>query len=70
MAESDWFASERHIEIVDIILAVGFLIYLADNPPATLEAKFGKARLLLIVVFGAPIDMLLSLFYKDANTFC
>jgi hypothetical protein len=39
MAESDWVAPERHVEIVDMILAVGFLICLASYPPAAPEAK-------------------------------
>jgi hypothetical protein len=70
VAESDWFAPERHIEIVDMILAVGFLICLAGYSPAVPEAKFGEARLLLIVVFGAPVHMLPPLFHGDAKAFC
>ena len=70
MAESDWFAPERHIEIVDMILAVGFPICLAGYPPAAPEAKFGEARLLLMVVFGALIYMLPPLLHDDANAFC
>jgi hypothetical protein len=70
VAESDWFAPERHIKIVDIILAVGFLICLAGYPPTAPEAKFGEARLLLIVVFRAPVNMLPPLFHDDANAFC
>jgi hypothetical protein len=58
MTESDRIAPERHVEIVDVVLAVGFPIYLAIYPPAAPEAKFSKARLLLMVVFGAPINML------------
>jgi hypothetical protein len=70
VAENDWFAPERHIEIVDMILAVGFPICLAGYPPAAPEAKFGEARLLLMVVFGAPVHMLPPLFHDDANAFC
>jgi hypothetical protein len=70
VAESDWFAPERHIEIVDIILAVGFLIYLVSYLAAASEVKFCEARLLLIIVFGALVHMLPPLFHNDANTFC
>jgi hypothetical protein len=70
VAESDWFAPERHIEIVNIILAVDFLIYLVGYPAAAPEAKFYEARLLLIVVFEAPVHMLSPLFHDDANAFC
>jgi hypothetical protein len=70
VAESDWFALERHIEIVDMLLAVGFLICLAGYPLAIPEAKLGEARLLLMVVFGAPVHMLPPLFYDDADAFC
>lgn len=70
MAESDWFASERHIEIVDMILAVGLPTCLAGDPPAAPEAEVGEARLLLMVVFATPIDMLPPLFHEDADAFC
>ena len=70
MAESDWFAPDRHIEIVDIILTVSFLICLASYSPAAPEAKFGEARLLLAIVFRAPVHMLPSLFHDDADVFC
>jgi hypothetical protein len=70
MAESDWVAPERHVEIVDMILAVGFPIYLASYPPAAPETKFGEARLLLVVVFGAPVHMLPPVFDGDANAVC
>lgn len=33
-------------------------VYLACHPPATPEAKFGKARLFLTVVFSEPVHML------------
>lgn len=48
-----------------MILAVGFLICLAGYPPTAPEAKFGEARLLLMVVFGAPVYMLPPLFHDD-----
>ena len=70
MAESDWFASERHIEIVDIILTVSFLICLAGYLPTAPEAKLGEDRLLFIVVFGAPVHMLPPLLHDDADAFC
>jgi hypothetical protein len=70
MTESDRFAPERYIEIVNMILAVDFPICLAGYPPAAPEAKFGEARLLLMVVFGAPIHMLPPLFHDNADAFC
>jgi hypothetical protein len=70
MAENDWVAPERHVEIVDMILAVGFPIYLASYPPAAPETKFSEARLLLVVVFGAPVHMLPPAFDGDANAVC
>jgi hypothetical protein len=70
MAKSDWVAPERHIEIVDMTLAVGFPIYLASYPPTAPETKFGEAILLLVVVFGAPVHMLPPVFNGDANTVC
>jgi len=70
MAESDWFATERHIEIVDMILTVGFPICLAGYPPAALEAKFSETRLLFMVVFRAPVHMLPPISHDDANAFC
>jgi hypothetical protein len=53
-----------------MILAVGFPICLAGYPPAAPEAKFGEARLLLMVVFRAPVHMLPPLFHDDADAFC
>jgi hypothetical protein len=69
MAESDWVALERHVEIIDVILAVGFPIYLATYPLATPEAKFSEARFILIVVFGALVYMLPPLFHSNANAY-
>jgi hypothetical protein len=69
VAESDWFTPGRHIKIVEMILAVVFPTCLASYPPAALEAKFGKARLLLMVVSRAPIHMLPPLFHDDADPF-
>ena len=57
------------IAIIDIILAVGFPICLATYPPAIPEAKFGEAKLLLIVVFRAPVYILLPPFYTNAKAF-
>ena len=65
-AEDDWVAPERHVETVDVVLAVGFPISLASYPPAAPEAKFGEARWFLLVVFGAPVYMLPPVF--DVNT--
>jgi hypothetical protein len=70
VAESDWVAPERHVEIVDMILAVGFPIYLASYPPAAPETEFGEARLLLVVVLGASVHMLPPVFDGDANAVC
>jgi hypothetical protein len=70
MAESDWFASERHIKIINIILAADFTICLAGYSSAAPEVKFNKVRLLLIIVFRAPLHMLPPLFHNDANNFC
>jgi hypothetical protein len=70
MAESDWFILERHIEIINMILVIGFPICLASYLPAILEAKFGEAKLLLIVVFRALVHMLPPLFHNDAKVFC
>ena len=50
-----------------MIVAVGFPIYLASYPPAAPETKFGEARLLLVVVFGAPVHMLPPVFDGDMN---
>jgi hypothetical protein len=70
VAENNWFAPERQIEFVDISLAVGFPVCLAGYPPAAPEAKLGESRLLLIVGFEAPVDMLPPLFHDDTNAFC
>ena len=43
MAESDWFVLKRDVEIIDMILAVGFLICLSGYLPAIPKAKFGEA---------------------------
>jgi hypothetical protein len=69
-AENDWVAPERHVDIVDVVLAVGFPIHLASYPPAAPEAKFGEARWLLMVGFGAPVHMLPPVFDVDANVVC
>ena len=50
-------------------MVVGFLIFLASYLLTIPEAKFGEARLLFIVVFRAPVYILLPLFYDDTNTF-
>jgi hypothetical protein len=52
-----------------MILIVVFLTYLASYLSIILEAKFGKAKLLFIVVSRALIYILLSLFYNNANLF-
>jgi hypothetical protein len=70
MAESDWFVPERYIEIIDMILVISFLTCLASYPYIILEAKFGEARLFLIVVFGAPVYILPPLFHNDTDAFC
>jgi hypothetical protein len=67
MAESDWVAPERHVKLIDMISAVGFLIYLADYPLITPETKFPEARLLFIVVFGASVYILSLTFDGDTN---
>jgi hypothetical protein len=69
MAESDWVAPERHVEAVDVILAVGFPICIASYPPAAPETKLGETRLLLVVI-GAPVHMLPSVFDGNANAIC
>jgi len=51
MPESDWVAPERHVEVVDVILAVGFPICIPSYPPAAPETKLGETGLLLMVVF-------------------
>lgn len=53
-----------------MILAVGLPTCLAGDPPAAPEAEVGEARLLLMVVFATPIDMLPPLFHEDADAFC
>jgi hypothetical protein len=40
--ENDWVAAERHVDIVDVVLAIGFLIHLASYPPAASEANSAK----------------------------
>jgi hypothetical protein len=47
-------------------MAVGFPIYLATYLLAAPEAKFGKARFLLMVFFGALVYMLPPLFHSNA----
>jgi hypothetical protein len=69
-AKNDWVAAERHIDIIDVVLAVGFLIHLAIYPPATPEAKFGEARWLLMVGLRAPVHMIPPIFDIDSNTVC
>jgi len=69
VAESDWFVPERHIEIIDMILIMDFLICLAGYLAAISEVKFGEVRLFLIIVFKAPVYMLPPLFHDDADAF-
>ncbi|MAD84068.1 MAG: hypothetical protein CL912_13990 [Deltaproteobacteria bacterium] len=70
MAESDWFVLKRHIEIINMILVMGFPICFINYLFAILKAKFDKVRLLFIIIFKAPIHMLSLLFYNNANVFC
>jgi hypothetical protein len=70
MVESDWVALERHVEVIDVILAVRFLICIASYPPAAPEIKLGETTLLFGVVFGAPVHMLPSVFDGNANAIC
>jgi hypothetical protein len=69
VTESDWFAPERDIETVKIILAIGFLTCLASYLPAAPKAEFGEARLLLLVIFRALVHMLPPLFHSNTNAF-
>ncbi len=68
--ESDWVAPERYVEIIDIILVIGFPIYIANYSSAAPEIKLGEIRLFLIVVFGAPIHILPSIFNDNINAIC
>jgi hypothetical protein len=69
-AENDWVAPERHVEIVDVVLAVCLPISLTSYPLAAPETKFGEARCLLMVFFGAPVYMLPPVFDVDTIAVC
>jgi hypothetical protein len=70
MPESGWVTLERYIEVINVILAVGFPIYIPSYSPATPETKLGETKLLLIVVFEALVHILPFIFNGNINAIC
>ena len=68
MAEGNWVTTERHVQVVNVILAVGLPVCLASYPFAAAEAKVNETVLPLEVISVAVVHVAPSIFNGNADT--